>query len=203
MNNHPIIIIGMHRSGTSAFTRGLQRLGIDIGKKLDSNYEDIFFQNLNKFMLAQLGIEWDNPFYIKKALKNKTVRLSLINFLKSEFKNKKKVLWGFKDPRTVLLLDIWSAFFKNAKYIVIKRNKKEIYQSLINRNKIKMNSTMYVKNNLKFLVKKKFNLRVFPGLSPLCYDENYSKKVINFYLKCINDFKKKKYCNNKLQSINI
>ena len=39
----PIVIIGMHRSGTSIVTRMLEQLGLFVGKKKDMNHEALFF----------------------------------------------------------------------------------------------------------------------------------------------------------------
>jgi len=39
----PIVIIGMHRSGTSIVTRMLGQLGLFVGKKKDMNHEALFF----------------------------------------------------------------------------------------------------------------------------------------------------------------
>ena len=59
--NSPIIIAGMHRSGTSMVTNILKKLGLTIGSKLDSNHESIFFQRINIWMMSLLGSSWDSP----------------------------------------------------------------------------------------------------------------------------------------------
>ena len=57
----PIMISGMHRSGTSMLTGVLNDLGLIIGNKLDSNKESIFFQRINIWMMSLLGASWDSP----------------------------------------------------------------------------------------------------------------------------------------------
>ena len=59
--NSPIMLAGMHRSGTSMVTNILQKLGLTIGRKLDSNYESLFFQRINIWMMSLLGSSWDCP----------------------------------------------------------------------------------------------------------------------------------------------
>ena len=46
-NKEPIIITGMHRSGTSLLTNFLSDCGVFMGKSLDGNYESVFFQRIN------------------------------------------------------------------------------------------------------------------------------------------------------------
>ena len=200
MSKYPLIIVGMHRSGTSAFTYGLKRLGIDIGKNLDSNYEDLYFQNLNKFVFSQLGIDWDNPFFVDQALKNKNLRYSLRNFLKKKtqkFQNKKN--WCFKDPRTSILLDIWSDTFKRAYFIYITRDIKDIAKSILKRNKTILSNNMFDDKNLKIKLKQKLNIRMHPGFSFLSHDIKFATKLARFYRNRVNKF----FLKNKKKVIKI
>ena len=57
----PVIVIGMHRSGTSMLTRFIQDLGVFMGKDLSENDESRFFMNLNRWILFQAGASWDVP----------------------------------------------------------------------------------------------------------------------------------------------
>ena len=57
----PIIISGMHRSGTSLIANILNDNGVFIGSKVDENNESIFFQRINKWILSCVGSSWDNP----------------------------------------------------------------------------------------------------------------------------------------------
>ena len=57
----PILLSGMHRSGTSMVTDILNKCGLIIGNKLDSNNESLFFQRINIWMMSLLGSSWDNP----------------------------------------------------------------------------------------------------------------------------------------------
>lgn len=43
MKEYPVIIIGMHRSGTSMLTRVLQRAGLFMGEHREENDESLFF----------------------------------------------------------------------------------------------------------------------------------------------------------------
>ena len=66
-NDRLIVVLGMHRSGTSAITRALKVLGVDLGDRLmlavegDNNkgyWEDIDFNALNIEMLRAIGKDW-------------------------------------------------------------------------------------------------------------------------------------------------
>lgn len=137
----PIIIIGMHRSGTSMLTRMLSQAGIFVGKDLDSNHESQFFVKLNEWIFAQAGASWDNPHnaqfidskfiadvlpVIKKNLQSSKRKkfLSEINPLQSSKK------WAWKDPRNTFTLPIWTQIFPDAKIINIYRNPLDVAISL-------------------------------------------------------------------------
>lgn len=63
-----IVVLGMHRSGTSVITRGLQTMGVGLGHNLmpaiaNNNdkgfFEDLEINALNMAMLKSIGSEWD------------------------------------------------------------------------------------------------------------------------------------------------
>ena len=66
-NDRLIVVLGMHRSGTSAITRALKVLGVELGDRLmpaaeddnDTGYwEDVDFNALNIEMLCAVGKDW-------------------------------------------------------------------------------------------------------------------------------------------------
>ena len=61
MNIAPIIVTGMHRSGTSLVSKLLILNNVFLGSKLDVNYESVYFQRINKWILSCNGSTWDNP----------------------------------------------------------------------------------------------------------------------------------------------
>ena len=78
MGKPPIIIIGMHRSGTTMLAKFLGELGVFMGNDKEKNYESKFFQKLNKWMLSVAGCSWDNPDGFGLLLDNRDI-LSIIN----------------------------------------------------------------------------------------------------------------------------
>jgi hypothetical protein len=104
-----IAIIGMHRSGTSAFTGTLQRGGLflgDVVRKGGANQkgsrESREITKLHDEILAHSGGTWsDPPASITWTNAHRRHRDQIID----SFAN--AGMWGFKDPRTVLLPEFW------------------------------------------------------------------------------------------------
>ena len=58
MTSPPIIVIGMHRSGTGMLARVLSGLGVWMGERQSDNSEDMFFFTLNEWLLRLSGAAW-------------------------------------------------------------------------------------------------------------------------------------------------
>ena len=148
----PIIIAGMHRSGTSVLTTILDDLGLFVGKKYDSNHEATFFLHLNNWLLRQAGAAWDYPEPFADFLKYDDLvearTAQLCHLLKTpraiEFLGVKNYLalgdiknmtrpWGWKDPRNTFTLPLWLKIFPDAKLLVIHRHGVDVAKSLATR----------------------------------------------------------------------
>ena len=79
MKYSPILISGMHRSGTSMVTRILDKCGFTIGNKLDSNSESLFFQRINIWMMSLISSSWDDPKSFDRI--NNKIRLDIVSQL--------------------------------------------------------------------------------------------------------------------------
>jgi hypothetical protein len=113
-----VLVIGMHRSGTSAITRAVAALGIALGDDLmppvagnnDKGFwEDREFSAINDELLATSGLNWDSlvgpelesfqsPRF--EALRARAARLLAE-------RSARFGVYGFKDPRTARLLGFW------------------------------------------------------------------------------------------------
>jgi hypothetical protein len=149
----PVIIIGMHRSGTSMLTKFIEESGIFIGKKnkMGPNKEAFFFQRINEWMLFQKGASWDNIDNLKfhseftndnliKVVKDRLQSIihtrNYLHFRDIIFKGNLMecdLNWGWKDPKTTILLDVWSKIFPDAKIVHIYRNPIDVACSLLER----------------------------------------------------------------------
>lgn len=144
----PVIICGMHRSGTTMITRILDQLGLYVGKSLDDNHEDLFFSNLNNWLLRQSSAEWDRPQGFKDVFLDIKVKEQIVERLKSYIKSPRifwylglncfikypqflqKLDWGWKDPRNTFTLPIWIELFPDAKIVNIYRHGVDVAKSL-------------------------------------------------------------------------
>ncbi len=132
-----IIILGMHRSGTSCLTGSLQEAGLQLGEvnqKTRCNEkgtrENVAIMELNDAVLAAVGASWDNPPQEKIIWRDdhKVWRKHLIKAAVQE------PVWGFKDPRTLFTFDGWSEAMPNARLIATFRDPIAVAQSLNVRN---------------------------------------------------------------------
>ncbi|MBD0400836.1 sulfotransferase [Flammeovirga sp. EKP202] len=137
--NQPIIIIGMHRSGTTFLSEILEDNGVFMGSNNDPNNEPFFFLEQNERALLKEGASWDNPLPIDELTLGLIGRIKFVkNYLglkgiSSIFANSN---WGWKDPRNSFTIEGWLKFFPNAKVVHIYRNGIDVARSLQTRNKI-------------------------------------------------------------------
>ncbi len=155
LRNPPIIIIGMHRSGTSMITTMLRKMGLFIGNKLDYNCEACFFQNINRWILHQSGGTWDNPSTINYILEDSEIRTLTLDYMDYMIKTprfasylgwrkyllsltnlKSDMNWGWKDPRTTFTIPLWLEIFPAAKVIHILRHGVDVAKSIVDRRRI-------------------------------------------------------------------
>lgn len=143
-----VVVLGMHRSGTSALTRGLQVLGVDLGRQLigaipgnnDKGFwEDAQINGFNDGLLRKLGSAWDRlntadpDALLGHGLDEE--RAIAAGLLRARIQPGS--VFAFKDPRTAVLLPFWQQVFDtlevDASYVVAVRNPAEVAQSLVRR----------------------------------------------------------------------
>ncbi len=144
-----LIVLGMHRSGTSALGGVFHNLGVSMGKQLmppaDENPKG-FFENenitfYNDFTLFPfLESSWDNlePLDIEKKLSN--IPQDMIDKASEIIEESYKELdiFGIKDPRMCVLIPFWEKILRDLnieiKHILPYRNPLEVANSLKVRN---------------------------------------------------------------------
>lgn len=148
----PVIILGMHRSGTSLLTRLLEDLGLFVGTDKDANNEALFFQKLNMWMFRQAHAAWDHPTPFQQLVDHREIRLMVVDYLERSLHSPKtlsylgwskfvrygtpghlNVPWGWKDPRNTFTLPLWLDLFPDARVIHIQRHGAAVARSLFNR----------------------------------------------------------------------
>ena len=149
----PIIITGMHRSGTTLIVKLLEKNGVFLGSIKDENKESIFFQRINRWLVSFNDSYWDNPktfkclnnddndilvLKLKKTLSNRFLNSMYFGY-KDIFSNKNfknyPSLWGWKDPVNTFTIDIWKKIFPDLSIININRAPLDVSCSLLNRQK--------------------------------------------------------------------
>lgn len=143
-----VVVLGMHRSGTSAIARGLRALGVELGERLmpaaPNNNEKGFFEDidanaLNNELLAHLGHRWDSLGPIaRSALLREDLgpfRERAIALLRDKLAG--IAVFGMKDPRISRLLPFWQSAFATvgaeAGYVISSRNPLSVADSLARR----------------------------------------------------------------------
>ena len=147
--NKPIIVVlGMHRSGTSLTTRMLQVLGVDLGGHLippidgDNDkgfWEDIDINDFDNALLEKVGSSWDRLTLLDENVQTHKLvaqREAAVSMLKKKMKSAE--IFGFKDPRTAILLPFWQTVFQELdlddSYVIVVRNPINVANSLLERN---------------------------------------------------------------------
>lgn len=159
-----LLITGIHRSGTSAFSGVLQLLGWDLGSDLiGASSENLkgFFENngvieLNETLLTEANYRWDTPFlYQEKNLPKAAKESALVAFeelWEKQYKNATNI--AIKDPRLSLLMPFWIEALKSPKSdicaVIVLRHPLEIAHSLAKRNGFSLQKTMVLWLNYLF-----------------------------------------------------
>lgn len=158
----PTVIIGMHRSGTTAIARALQDLGLHIGRDLDGNAESRVFQRANVQLFCLAGARWDLPEPVETLLQDEEKLQVLAQSARSylgqrsvakRYLGRKASLfhrdllklefpWGWKDPRTTFTFPLWSRVFPEVQLIHVKRHGIDVAASLMHRKKTMLAAAM-------------------------------------------------------------
>jgi lipopolysaccharide biosynthesis protein len=143
-----IIVLGMHRCGTSSITRALKVLGVSLGSRLmppagDNNskgfFEDIDFNEINIEILRILGHEWHSLKPVSR-LEFSNPQLAPLKLRAVEMVREKMEaldLFAVKDPRMARTMPFWEEVFQHLgyeyKFVVAVRNPANAARSLAKR----------------------------------------------------------------------
>jgi hypothetical protein len=146
-----VVVLGMHRSGTSLLANILNVLGIDFGQQLlpanlhnEAGYwEQTEIYQTQEALLHCLGRNWSgpawtNPFPLEwhRVPELQPFKDQLIAIIRKELAQTKGV-WGFKDPRTSRLLPLWKEIFDELQleplYLLAVREPSAVVESILKR----------------------------------------------------------------------
>lgn len=141
MSIRTFIVLGMHRSSTSAIAKGMASQNIHMGEDPDHAHfqhyqilaEDPDFTRMNnRIMYACGSYEWYKPPPVEKV---REVGKEMFDELRDFIKSKERApFWGWKDPRTCLTIDAWLPHLTDPHFIVCIRNPLGVAKSLRKRN---------------------------------------------------------------------
>jgi hypothetical protein len=160
-----LVVLGMHRSGTSALARALAFCGYALPTDLMAPHSDnpkgfwepVGVVQLNEKILAALGATWDRPGpFLLPAVDLPTSSERVSAAIASKFLpdavEALRHSWGtsgaivLKDPRIVLFLPLWRAALAEAGYaprfVLVCRNPLEVAASLRERNRLALRSSL-------------------------------------------------------------
>lgn len=136
--NRPLIITGMHRSGSSLVASLLQRAGLDLGHELigadrgnpRGHFEDAEIVRLHDRWLAPAGrgILVDCRDLLPQPDGDWRAQADRLVAARSG-----RPRWGFKDPRASMFLDLWAERLPDARFLLLYRHPLEVALSLIRR----------------------------------------------------------------------
>ena len=143
-----LLIVGMHRSGTSAVAGSLARLGLPMGEHLLAAGEDNpkgYFEHeeavrIDDALLDALGRRWDDPRELPEGwLRTPAAddaRVAIAGLLEREFSA--AGLFALKDPRLCRLLPLWLETLRatgiEPRVLLVVRHPAEVAASLAKRN---------------------------------------------------------------------
>ncbi len=141
-----VVILGMHRSGTSLITRLVNLLGPAVCRDEDlllggtmnprGHWESKSLLRFNDRLLRELGGSWFCPPLLDQNETSQLLRRHASDGLATLQAAHPRRPWVWKDPRTCVLLPFWSAVLEQrVAYLLVVRHPFEVSDSLARRNR--------------------------------------------------------------------
>jgi hypothetical protein len=135
----PLIICGMHRSGTSFVASLVAGAGVHLGDKLlesspgnpRGHFEDVGILEFHRTALVANGIVSEgyttqSPIALSPSLHRLATELVATRAGRDR-------TWGWKEPRTTLFLDVWRRLLPGGRFLLMFRRPWEVVDSLYRR----------------------------------------------------------------------
>ncbi len=128
----------MHRSGTSLVASAIRAGGVDVGSDLlgadagnpRGHFEDRDFVRLHEEMLVAAGETW----LTGRAHPVTDIPPALVERARSLVAARSRLdVWGWKDPRTLLFLELWDEILPEPGYLFVYRHPVDVALSLARR----------------------------------------------------------------------
>ncbi len=144
-NSRVLLVLGMHRSGTSLLASVLKDHGVPMGRELlgpskgnpHGHYEDRAILEFHERILARVRAEtgrvFDNGSMVADPEAIELLPEEVEEGARLVEERRKPGLWGWKDPRTCLFLNFWREQVGGFRSIIIYRHPLEVYFSFLRR----------------------------------------------------------------------
>ncbi len=179
-----LLVLGMHRSGTSALAGSLRTLGVHLGERLmeprpgenqSGYFEDLEIYEAHKRLLDELGFSWDDPRPLSLDAFPEGVlnshRADMTRLLRERFAD--RTLWAVKDPRLSLLVPWWQEILSEINltpgFVIVYRHPAEVALSLASRNafSVEKSASLWLNHNLAAEASTRGRPRVFVSFDEL------------------------------------
>jgi hypothetical protein len=141
-----IVVLGMHRSGTSAVTRIVNLLGADLGpadeliSEFDNpggHFENTALTRCNERILNAFGRSWDFPPYLPPGWQHGPTASALLGDMEAVFRRVyAHEPWVWKDPRLCITLPLWRRVLGDVAVVLVWRDPVAVVRSLQRRDGI-------------------------------------------------------------------
>jgi hypothetical protein len=139
-----VVVGGMHRSGTSFVTSFLQAMGLDVGDRLLAGdernvhgyFEDEEFLAFQQSVLREMAPAGDPGWPDWGWTESEQLDRSVLDRRRDEARTlvagrQGRGAWGWKDPRTTVLLDFWDELLPGDAYAFVFRSPVEVLDSIL------------------------------------------------------------------------
>lgn len=174
MRQAVILVIGMHRSGTSALARVINLMGADLGRDLmparpdnpSGMWEHRGIAEIHEEILGCLGLRWHSLSEMPEQWQSRKEVLALkeriIPTIRREFARSQ--VWGLKDPRMCRMMPLWHSILEELEvdtYVAhIVRSPMELALSLRKRNGFGLDKSMLLW--LRYVIESERETRRYP-----------------------------------------
>ncbi|MFM7242751.1 MAG: sulfotransferase family protein [Planctomycetaceae bacterium] len=136
---HALVVVGMHRSGTSLLASLADGAGVAMGQRLmgsgngndAGHFEDLDFHDFHERALVGNGLSPEGFTPAAEPAVPEPLRASADALVAD--RRGRGCLWGWKDPRTVLFLDFWAEMLPEARFVFVFRSPWEVVDSFFRR----------------------------------------------------------------------
>jgi hypothetical protein len=122
----------------------LKHCGLELGPEdqlmvpseanLGGHFENLGFVKINSKILSHFKGAWDHPPDFNKGWEYESFLDGVVEEARSHLKNfSNDSIWGWKDPRTTLLIPFWKRLIHDLKFVICIRGPLEVAESLLRR----------------------------------------------------------------------